>query len=105
MADMKQFYGAYLGPFPGLNVLTSLGLVNIQPDSFKITSPHQNFLNPALDVEEPPLKATLKVINDVSRIFYENRCDFIMENVADMVEREQIFGHFSLLQQDYFRLM
>ena len=31
--DMKQFQKAYLRPFPGLNVLTFLYLVDIQPNS------------------------------------------------------------------------
>ena len=46
--DMKQFQRAYERPFPGLNVLTSLYLVNIQPNS-KLHPPHQNFVNPPLD--------------------------------------------------------
>ena len=36
---------AHLCPFSVLNVLTSLYLVDIQPNS-KLHPPHQNFLNP-----------------------------------------------------------
>ena len=44
---MKHFQRAYLRPFPGLNVLASLQLVIIQPNS-KLHPPHQNFLDPLL---------------------------------------------------------
>ena len=40
--DMKRFQRAYLCPFQGLNVLASLYLVNIQPNS-KLHSPTQTF--------------------------------------------------------------
>ena len=38
---MKHFQRAYLRSFPGLNVLASLHLVNIQPNS-KLHPLHQN---------------------------------------------------------------
>ena len=48
-AVIKHFQKAYLRPFLGLNVLTFLYLVNIQPNS-KLHPPHQNFLDPLLAV-------------------------------------------------------
>ena len=47
--DMKHFKKAYLLPCLGLNVLTPLHIVNIQPNS-KLLSPYQNFLNPLLEM-------------------------------------------------------
>ena len=45
---MKQFQKANLRPFPCLNVLTFLYLVDIQPNSNLHPPPHQNFLDPLL---------------------------------------------------------
>ena len=44
----ETFFKAYLRPFLGLNVLVSLYLVNIQPNSKLHPPPHQNFLDPLL---------------------------------------------------------
>ena len=51
-SDIKHFQRAYLGPIPGLNVLASLYLVNIQPNSKLHPLPRQNFLNPQLPVSQ-----------------------------------------------------
>ena len=45
--DIKFFRRTFLSPFPGLNVLASLSLVNTQPN-LKLHPPHQNFLDPFL---------------------------------------------------------
>ena len=61
---MKHFQSAYLRPFPGLNLLTSLHLVNIQPNSKWHPHPHQNFLHSPL---------LTRVQNDATRVVNQRK--------------------------------